>query len=629
MDPYYAQWKSSKHAGVKCIKCHSFKPLFITVTTIKYLTGLYNPKPHAKVDNGECMAKGCHASRLEKPEAYLGGKVLFNHKEHLTKMKRGESLRCTSCHYQIVQGEHISVDKNVCFLCHFKGMKRGQSIGGCKACHGVPTKEVTKEGFHFSHDSYLKLGVECKQCHLRVASGDGDVPEGKCFQCHVGKNRKNYDRVTLHRIHVTLNGIDCFKCHGKIRHGEVQLVRVFEVKCNTCHKKLHSSQKEMYMGTGARGVPDTPSRMFSAQVACDGCHTQPVQEVESGIRVKGEKRLTAEKKNCVLCHGKGYGRMLDDWVASSRYLEKLMGGVKDKADKITSSLTKEKRGKEISDMVADIEYNYAFLKSGRGAHNIEYAWRIVRTAYTQFDLMAKLLKRKSVKRPPLISNGANYCTKFCHGRLGLPSKVYFKEMQLDFPHKLHVEEVEITCTACHSPEKHKMRIVTKSECMACHHEGEDVQCSRCHSAQEKLYDGKVTVAGIESVPDPMKEGEVACTGCHDLQSGKPQNVVVVKEKCAGCHDDPSYADMALTWEKELLELENRAVVQIEEAGELVKRMKRLGRDTSSFESLLASSRKSYTLVSKGRGIHNYELSKTLLQKALDNLGTITMEKRKQ
>jgi len=280
-------------------------------------------------------------------------------------------------------------------------------------------------------------------------------------------------------------------------------------------------------------------------------------------------------------------------------------------------------------MGSDIDYNYAFLKAGRGAHNIEYAWKIVRTAYTQLDLMSKLLKRKSLKRPPLISGSANYCTKFCHGRIGLPSKVYFKEMQLDFPHRLHVEEVEISCTACHSPEKHKMRIVTKSECMACHHEGEDVQCSKCHSAQEKLYDGDVTIAGIDSEPDTMKEGDVKCIGCHDLGNGKPQNVVVIKEKCARCHDDPSYADRALSWEKELLELENRAAVKIEETSELVKRMKRLGRDTDRFESLLASSRKSYNLVSKARGIHNYELSKTLLQKALDDLRAITMEKRKQ
>ena len=49
-------------------------------------------------------------------------------------------------------------------------------------------------------------------------------------------------------------------------------------------------------------------------------------------------------------------------------------------------------------------------------------------------------------------------------------KVFFKEMEIQFPHALHVKDVGIECTKCHSPEKHKMRIVTKSECMKCHHE---------------------------------------------------------------------------------------------------------------------------------------------------------------
>ena len=36
MDPYYAQWKTSRHSGVPCIKCHSFSPVANTVNTLKY-----------------------------------------------------------------------------------------------------------------------------------------------------------------------------------------------------------------------------------------------------------------------------------------------------------------------------------------------------------------------------------------------------------------------------------------------------------------------------------------------------------------------------------------------------------------------------------------------------------------
>ena len=264
MDPYVDQWKASAHANVTCIKCHSFSPVFITVTTLKYWTGLYNPRPRADVKDAACLANGCHEGRIEKGKAKLGN-ITFDHQDHMTKLKRGEKLRCTSCHNAIVQGEHIvkgshtQVDTGVCFLCHFKGISAGQALGGCPGCHGTPTKVVEHSGFMFSHESYLKLGVPCKQCHIRVSEGDGKVQDAHCYDCHVGRLEKKADVLAIHRTHVTFNAIQCFKCHERVRHGQVELVKTFEVQCDGCHKRLHNYQKEMYMGAGAKGVPDTPS----------------------------------------------------------------------------------------------------------------------------------------------------------------------------------------------------------------------------------------------------------------------------------------------------------------------------------------------------------------------------------
>ena len=183
-----------------------------------------------------------------------------------SKRKRGERLRCTSCHYSIVQGGHIAVDTKVCFLCHFKGISQGQALGGCPGCHGTPTKIVEKEGFVFSHASYLKLQVPCKQCHIRVAEGDGKVTDAHCYDCHVGRLEKKGDPLSIHRTHVTYNGFDCFRCHEPIRHGEVQLAKTFEVKCDACHKHLHNYQKEMYMGSGAKGSPKHPQDVLGPGV---------------------------------------------------------------------------------------------------------------------------------------------------------------------------------------------------------------------------------------------------------------------------------------------------------------------------------------------------------------------------
>ncbi|NNF84345.1 MAG: hypothetical protein HKM29_04230, partial [Deltaproteobacteria bacterium] len=510
MDPFYENWETSRHSDVTCIKCHSFSPVFITVTTLKYWTGLYNPRPRANVPDKACVSSGCHEWRIEQGEAWVGA-ILFDHEDHMENLRRGEKLRCTSCHYSIVQGEHVSVDKNVCFLCHFKGISQGQALGGCPGCHGTPKKTVDHSGFTFSHDSYLKIGVQCKQCHLRVAEGDGRVDDARCFECHVGRLKGKSDPLALHRRHVTQNAIQCVRCHEEIRHGEVELVKTFEVQCDSCHKQLHNYQKEMYMGAGARGVADTPSRMFSAQVSCDGCHTRSVQVLESSVSSSSAgKKLTAERKSCVVCHGKNYDRMLDDWIRESRVLVANMAAIVASGERaVGTGVPKSVKQAEAQELVADARTNLHLLRSGRGAHNIEYAYKIVKAGYEQVSAAYKAAGLSGrPPRPAILASSSAYCLTLCHQRVQPPRDLFFREMEVRFPHSLHVEDVEIQCTTCHSPDKHKMRIVTKTECMACHHESRDIDCGQCHKAHKALYEGTVKPGGVSPSPDVMVQGDV-------------------------------------------------------------------------------------------------------------------------
>ncbi|OGP77113.1 MAG: hypothetical protein A2Z40_01515 [Deltaproteobacteria bacterium RBG_19FT_COMBO_60_16] len=627
MDPFYAQWKTSKHAGVSCIKCHSFSPVFITVTTLKYWTGLYNPRPHAKVNDSSCLASGCHAGRIEKGKAKLGTNITFDHQEHMGKLKRGEKLRCTTCHYSIVQGEHISVDTKVCFLCHFKGISQGQALGGCPGCHGTPTRTVDHSGFQFSHESYLKIGVQCRQCHLRVAEGDGRVNDSHCYDCHVGRLEKKSDPLAIHRTHVTYNAIQCFRCHEPIRHGEVELVKTFEVKCESCHKRLHNYQKEMYMGAGARGVPDTPSRMFSAQVACDGCHTKSVEVRESGVAFPGEKKLTAERKSCVACHGKKYDLMLDDWVRESRVLTAEMERVV-AAGKAAVG-TGESKSKGLSGaraLVADARANLNFLRAGRGAHNIEYAYKILKTGYDQVSAAYRMAGIEGgPPKPAILASPSSYCMTLCHQRVGPKEKLFFKEMEVDFPHRLHVQDVGIECSKCHSPEKHKMRIVTKSECMKCHHESKDIDCAHCHRAQQALYEGKVRVFGVSPQADSMAQAGTKCVECHELKKGT-QTVLTVKAKCEECHS-AKYGKMLLDWKQDITKRENAIAVALEEAKEYVARSKKMGNKVDAEETLLRQAEANYLAVTNGRGTHNYRLSVELLKSAQASVEKIRKEKK--
>ncbi len=626
MDPFYDQWKTSRHSDVSCIKCHSFSPVFITVTTLKYWTGLYHPRPHANVKDSACLAAGCHEGRIEKGKAKLGG-IIFDHQEHMGKLKRGEKLRCTTCHYSIVQGEHIAVDTKVCFLCHFKGISQGQALGGCPGCHGTPTKVVEHSGFSFSHDSYLKLGVQCKQCHIRVAEGDGKVNESHCYDCHVGRLEKKADPLAIHRTHVTYNAIQCFKCHEPIRHGEVQLVKTFDVRCDSCHQRHHNYQKEMYMGTGAKGVPDTPSRMFSAQVACDGCHTKSVEVRESGVSFPGEKKLTAERNSCVACHGKKYDLMLDDWIRESRNMVAEMERVVSAGQAaVGAGPAKSKSLANARTLVADARANLNFMRAGRGAHNIEYEFKILKTGYEQVTAAYKMAGvQGGPARPAILANQTSYCLVLCHQRVGPKDKLFFKEMEVDFPHALHVQDVGIGCGKCHSPDKHKMRIVTSSECMKCHHENKDIDCAHCHKAQQALYEGKVKVYGVTPQPDYMAQADPKCTECHELRKGT-QTVLTVKAKCEECHD-AKYGKMLLDWKQDITKKENAIAVSLDEAKEYVARSRKIGKNVEAQEALIRQAEANYMAVTNGRGTHNYRLSSELLKVAQASLDKVLKEKK--
>jgi hypothetical protein len=464
--------------------------------------------------------------------------------------------------------------------------------------------------------------VQCKQCHLRVAEGDGRVDEKHCSDCHVGRLKGKSDPLALHRTHVTYNAIKCLMCHEKIRHGEVELVKTFEVQCDSCHQRLHNYQKEMYMGAGARGVADTPSRMFSAQVSCDGCHTKSVEVQESGVAFPGEKKLTAERQSCVACHGKNYDRMLDDWIRVSRVIVADMGAIVASGEAaVGKGPAKSKKLTDARALVADARANWSLLRAGRGAHNVEYAYKIVREGYEQVSAAYKTAGVSGgPPRPAILASSSAYCLTLCHQRVRPPGELFFQEMEVRFPHALHVEDVGIQCTKCHSPDKHKMRIVTKSECMSCHHESRDIDCGKCHKAHKDLYEGKVKPVGVSPSPDVMAEAGISCTECHELKKGT-QTVLTVKGKCEECHS-AKYGKMLIGWKEEITSKENAIAVGLEEAREYLERSGKIGKNVDEERKLLKGAETNYEIVSNGRGTHNYELSMELLKSAQDSLDRI-------
>ena len=230
-------------------------------------------------------------------------------------------------------------------------------------------------------------------------------------------------------------------------------------------------------------------------------------------------------------------------------------------------------------------------------------------------------------KPAILASPSAYCATLCHSRVMPSDKVFFREMELQFPHALHVKDVGIECAKCHSPEKHKMRIVTKSECMKCHHESKDIDCVHCHKAQQALYEGKVKAYGATPAQDVMAAGKTKCIECHDLKKGT-QTVLTVKAKCEGCHD-AKYGKMLLDWKQEITKQENAIAVALEEAKEYVSRTKKAGKDVSKEETLVRQADANYQAVSAGRGVHNYKLSREMLRAAQADLDKVLAAKRQK
>jgi nitrate/TMAO reductase-like tetraheme cytochrome c subunit len=243
MKPFYDNWKASGHNKVSCVDCHPYRPSTIIFSTARYLSGTYQLPLKSHVDDKECIL--CHRPDTIKIVSFKG--TPFNHLEHITNVKRGKALHCTSCHYALVQSKsHMEVDQNVCMLCHFFTTPT-QYNQNCTICHGEKRKDVKIGEVTFSHETFMKTGSRCIECHSLTVKGTGEVPDERCRQCHVERSIESRDVTRLHEIHIKKGYITCFNCHGTIEHaGETRAVsRAIELACGECHSNSHSYTRDM------------------------------------------------------------------------------------------------------------------------------------------------------------------------------------------------------------------------------------------------------------------------------------------------------------------------------------------------------------------------------------------------
>jgi len=555
MEPYVAAWKASSHHDVTCTDCHfppgiknKVKGKFTAIAMVaNYITGVYKKsKPWAEIDDSSCLREGCHVERILSGKIEFKEGIIFDHEPHLTKLRRDKKLRCTSCHSQIVQGEHISVTETTCFLCHFKKSELSRPINGCTTCHPAPVPTEEKPDVKYDHTFVLKQNIDCQKCHGKMQVGDGAVPRERCSSCHAEIDKiDQYENVEfIHRMHVTDHKVECQNCHLAIQHKSVARTNEIVPECSSCHEKEHLEQLTLFTGKDAHKDYQLPNPMFKAGLNCQACHIFH----ESTSSSVFEKITVAKGESCERCHGKGYAKLFDRWESIMQEKMNLVGNCIDQVEKAMESPNiPEDVKKQASKPLQEAQYNYKLVNRGNVVHNVAFSDRLLVEASDKLHSVTKLLDIEQCA--PDLTVYSKLVPSECKNCHYGQEKVTVNAFGITFSHDIHINTNKIPCSKCHSNrEKHGQTIITRAECLNCHHTQNKVSCEYCHKTQAGFYQGTIDLTG-NAEPDYMSQGDVDCLGCHSGEEGEPV-IRPTGETCQNCHEE-DYGDYLSEWQSEV------------------------------------------------------------------------------
>lgn len=622
MVPFYEGWKQSAHSDVDCTVCH-FEPGIAgtmrgkiegLLQVAKYVTNAYKrTKPWAEISDLSCLRSGCHDTRLLDGDVEFKEGIMFDHTPHLTELRRGKKLRCTSCHSQIVQGDHITVTGTTCFLCHFKNEPLGQELAECTLCHKQENFMKIQDKIRYDHTTVFEKGYDCRQCHTNMVVGDGAVHLETCFDCHFEPERldKVDDGDFLHQTHITEHKIECVQCHLTLQHKIVKSSELDVDDCTTCHINMHGAQRVLFSGT-VNGHEPIPNPMQEVGLNCRGCHI--FHEETTSV---GEETFRAKGESCESCHGEGYSRLFENWesFAESR-LEKVMIDYKN-IEKIVGQASMSNLNRRQIREKMDTSFGYMELvRAGKAVHNIRLSEEILNVATKNLIDVANLTGSKyKVTDFELSSDLVPTDCIACH------TDIVEKEVSVygvRYSHEKHLSVAHIECKTCHSNiNKHGELKLKKEQCLNCHHKQESRDCSYCHDVQSGLYSGSLLELP-EVEPDLMFDADVSCEDCH--RNDEEKVVLPTESECAECHDE-GYGEMLVEWR------ENYSSA-IEVLGGLMAELDSSDLDGSEIETLTRVKDLINWLESDGsRGAHNYFYVENLLDNLVSELEDMRMVKK--
>jgi len=613
MKPFYQSWKTSSHSHIECSTCHyapgarsKIRAKIEGIMQVgRYWTKLYlKSKPWAEIPDESCLRTGCHDKRLLEGKVKFK-KVAFDHKIHFEDLKRGKQLRCTSCHSQIVQGEHITVTESTCFICHFKESEHFPKISDCNHCHHKEDL-ISEKTSRFNHALVYNSGFECNKCHSNTIIGDGEVPRENCYKCHWETDRLNkyQDTDLMHYTHIASHKIECNLCHLDIQHKIVKEIDTI-ADCQTCHTDYHKAQKILFSGSGGKGVPHPkPNIMLEKGLSCKGCH---IFHEERGGKIIKSETFVSKAKACESCHGKGFARIMKDWEIST---EKKLNAIRRIYNRVNQELKRSRSTKEekAQKLLEEAAFNIDVVERGKSVHNVTYAQELLSASFEKLKEVLRLIGSSyEPERFLAVSKEIPTQCSNCHAGIEEINRHVFG---LDFPHEKHLIDQKIQCDFCHSNvRKHGEFIATKQSCAVCHHKDTNKDCTGCHQLQKTFYQGG-DLNGFNIPQDIMFEAEASCTDCHldahnkIFRSGK--------EKCLDCHDE-EYKEIFDEWQSSIKEFLNTSKISIKEK-------KKLSLSTDEKAQLQNIERTLQLIELDGSsGVHNYSFLEETLTKLYKTL----------
>ena len=397
MEPTYNSYRNSSHNGILCSECHSepgtkgfFKGLIVDAASEVYISmsgeDFYDMDDlHPEISDASCLRHECHKieTLTAKKNLFVDDNI-FSHRAHLSAVPShadggnamtaemlgtSPGLNCTSCHSQDKE-THMSVDKQVCFICHFSSGARMTGAQECSSCHAIPASQ---------HEAVMDDSSSCKECHALVVA-ELTVKKEKCAHCHEAMEH-SLDAVSAHEKHVEPQHARCTECHEPPEKEHGELFAHYDDNCQECH----SAQESMYQGNVEFVAESMPSIKAEA-VDCGSCHMSVID--------KGAGSLDGIKQMCVECHESGYEEMLDGWQDMIRDeikdAEKLLNDVatlleasEDKSQKQQAlSLYNEARGRVL----------FVQKDGSSGAHNVDLADQLLTDAIDKLKKSQRMLK---------------------------------------------------------------------------------------------------------------------------------------------------------------------------------------------------------------------------------------------